>query len=430
MIFPFRRSGRCALAALLAAALVVACGSPPPATIVVEGVVRQPVVGPLAGVVVHVAGTTTTTDAAGGFRVEGVQLPYDVTIGSSSPSPWVSVVEGLVDPAPTLEVAAPLGAAFRAEVTGNIYGGLPLPVGTRAVVCAEGAPIRTFGCAFVAGGEVTYTLDVAWFGGPSAPVHLDFLWMIVDADGFPTSIPSGLRHAITLVHGAAVTFHPAIADVFAVSSEPLSVGVTVAGGGELFLTAVVTHLDDAYGMPVQVGLATPGGFTLAVPQVPIGRHEVLTYARFGDGESAAWAVTDQPAAGVDVLVPAPPQLLGPADGATVTAATEFVTIGGPGVARTFSWWPEGGTDGPVVRLTTASERATMPDLSVVGMAWEPGGSYGWSVTAGAHATVEEAAAEAEGAVIWYYTLMGGMIHDADGCLTETEARGVVLTPAP
>jgi hypothetical protein len=233
---------------------------------------------------------------------------------------------------------------------------------------------------------------------------------------------------MTLVHGASVTFHPTLADSVALVDEPMAVDVSIAGGGTPLLTAVISHLDDAYGLLVHLGLAAAGAFTLAVPQVPTGRHEVLTYATFGDAASAAWAVTDDPAAGVDLLVPAPPQLLGPADGASVTTATEFVTIGGPGLARTFTWSPQGPTDGPVVRLTTASERATMPDISSVGMAWDPGGSYRWSVTAGAHATVEEAAAEAEGGAGWYYALLGGMIHDADGCMTESEERTVALAP--
>ena len=426
MVVPFRPSRRRALAAVLALSLVTACGSPPPVTIDVEGVVRDAIAGPLAGVIVHVAGTTTTTDAAGGFRVDDIQVPYDVTIASSSPAPWVTVVQGLTDPSPTFERSPSPAMLFHAEVSGHIYGGAPMPMGTRAVVCAEGTTLRTFGCTFVIAGAVDYTLMVAWGGGPSIPVHLNFLWMFVDADGLPTSIPSGLRHTTTLTHGGTPTYHPTLADVFAVTSEPLAVDVTIAGGGTAYLTEVMSHVDGAYGMPVHVGYATAGEFTVAVPQVPSGRHEAFTYAQFGDGESVAWGVTDDAAAGVDVLVPAPPQLLGPADGATVTLSTEFVTVGGPGTARTFTWRPVGGTDGPLVTLVTASERATMPDVSAVGMDWDAGGSYRWWVTAGPHATVEEAAAE--GAVAWEYIVLGGIVHDADGCMTETGSRDVVLGP--
>lgn len=424
MIAPFRRTGRHALAALLAAALVAACGSPPAATITVEGVVRGPMLGPLAGVIVHVAGRTTTTDAVGAFRVDGVTVPYDVTLAGASPSPWVATYQGLVGPTPTFEPRGVLAPGFEATVTGDIFGGNPLPPLTRAVVCVEGATSRAFGCDFVVGGETTYEVQAGWFGGFAIPVHVNFLWMVVDDAGVPISVPVAWRHDTTLTHGGTITFHPS--ETFPIANVSLAVSAAVAGGGIPYAVAVASHLDDEFSMPVHFGLALASDFTVALPELAAGRYEALMSAKFGEAESWAWDVTDDAAAGVGLLIPAPPQLLGPSDGAEVTSATEFVSVGGPGVARTFTWRPTGGTDGPIVQLTAARDRVTMPDLSVVGMAWTAGGSYAWSVSAGAHATVEEAAAEA--AVPWYYLVLAGMGHVADGCHTETAERAVTLAP--
>jgi hypothetical protein len=69
----------------LLAVVLVGCPStvdPPATTITVEGLVLASEGTPLAGVLVHAQGELTTTEADGGFRLEGIEPPYTLTLGS------------------------------------------------------------------------------------------------------------------------------------------------------------------------------------------------------------------------------------------------------------------------------------------------------------------------------------------------------------
>lgn len=424
MNVPFRRSRRRALAALLAAVLVAACGSPPPATVTVEGVVRSPIMGPLAGVIVHLAGTTTATDATGGFRVEGVRLPYDVMLGSSSPEPWVAVFEGLADPAPVLAPMPPTVAPFEAHVTGHTWNGLPMPDGWSATVCVEGRLSPVFGCAFASAGDATYSLEAMWFGPVTVPVRIHMLWSEVDADGLPFSTPARGSYDGVLTQGEPRTYHP-MPSQSPVNAE-LTAQIAVAGGGTPWFTVVGSGVSEHLSMPVYAAIGVVGSLVLAVPELPAARYEVMSAARFADLTSTAWRVTDDPTEPIDVLVPAPPQQLAPADGAVVAVGTEFAVVGGPGAVRTYRWRPDAATDGPSVWLTTASDRVTVPDVALVGQAWPSGGAYAWSVASGCHAGVDEAAADPD--LGWALHATGGFRRDRDGCATVTEEREMTWAP--
>ncbi|MBW6456139.1 MAG: carboxypeptidase-like regulatory domain-containing protein [Trueperaceae bacterium] len=81
----------------LLAVVLVGCPStvdPPAATITVEGLVLASEGTPLAGVLVHAQGELTTTEADGSFRLEGIEPPYTLTLGSRGTTPGSTSTRG------------------------------------------------------------------------------------------------------------------------------------------------------------------------------------------------------------------------------------------------------------------------------------------------------------------------------------------------
>lgn len=172
--------------------VLAACGGPAPTpTVTIEGRVVSGLQGPLAGVLVHVTGRPiTTTDADGAFTVEGVSVPYTLTIGTTGGEPWAHVFQGMTSLTP---VVAPVDRdlpAVQSELSGFVFGGAPLPSNGRVVVCVEGVDFDVMGCDLVGAGDTHYDLSVAWFRlAASAPVRVHALWIAVDEFDQPLDYP-------------------------------------------------------------------------------------------------------------------------------------------------------------------------------------------------------------------------------------------------
>jgi hypothetical protein len=133
-----------------------------------------------------------------------------------------------------------------------------------------------------------------------------------------------------------------------------------------------------------------------------------------------------------VLVPAPPQLLAPPDGATdVTTQTIFGAVGGPGGARTFRWYPDLGQSGPQVLLSTASGSVTIPDPAAVGLPLPAAGAYRWSVIGTTAADADGLADPSYGEALGYLSFAehgGGPGFSADGAYVLRNPRSFALAP--
>jgi len=415
--------------ALLCSSLLVlaACGGPPAEpTVTVQGRVVSGDHGPLAGVLVHVTGRPlTTTDAEGAFTIAGVTLPYTLTVGATGSGPWAHVFRDMTSVNPIVAPAAEDLAIVGTELSGTVYAGHPVPANGRVVVCLEGIDFDVYGCALAGGGATHYHLQGGWFRPvAAAPVRLHAMWIAVDALDQPTDYPGYLSVETTLAAGGSATLD--VLPTEALTSVPVQGAIGAAGGGMSMVSVVAVQLSERLTMPVFRHAAGGLSLDMALPEIGTGRYRASTVASFTSGATYLWT---EFAAGedVDLLALPPPQLLTPAGGATdVTPATEFRTEGGPSGARTFQWRPFAATGGPRVALTTMAGSARLPDPSPLALAFVPGGSYHWDVTASG-SDLDEAIRPQPGMP---YTLLGlgGPGLEGDGTLAQTTERSFTLAP--
>jgi hypothetical protein len=121
--------------------------------------------------------------------------------------------------------------------------------------------------------------------------------------------------------------------------------------------------------------------------------------------------------------------LGPDDGTLgVTAVAEFRAIGGPAGAKVFRWSPRSGVGGPDVSLTTARDAVRLPDPTVLGFAFVPGGGYDWWVVGVAADGVDAAAGVP--LLQWLYVMYGWGLFDLPdaGAIATSPTRTVTLAP--
>ena len=395
---PHRRTAAVRSVVLVVAALaLVACGTAPAPPITVQGRVAL-VTGfdvPLSGVIVHVQGQTTTTDADGRFTVADVHAPYTVVLGSGGADPWVHAYEGLTSPTPILSPHAVVRALLSPTTfhSATIAGSLsnPLIPGRRIELCAIGlSGVQAYGCDTLEAGQQSYSVEVFWREPGSATVRLYAIQYQVDGEDRPTAIVSNGWVDRVVADGATLT--QAVPSGAPPASGALQ-GSIEAGGGVVPGAIVRVRTEGVYVLPVYVGALVGGALEFQAPRYADPDVMVATYATFlaTGGATFAWHAAD-PARPFVVQVPAPPQLLEPVDGAaSVGRGSLFRALGGPAGARTFTWSPDAGQVAPVVSWTTLQSQARLPDVSVVGQAWSSG-PYTWSVAVVAAPDLATAAA--------------------------------------
>jgi len=412
----------------LLAVVLVGCPStvdPPATKITVDGLVLASEGTPLAGVLVHAQGGLTTTEADGSFRLDGIEPPYTLTLGSEGTDAWVHAYEGLTSTAPLLVPIEPGFSGYQTSIAGSLLGLGALPADERVFVGVEGIAAPVFGWTYAATGATSYSGWGAWRGpGATAQARLHALRIQVDAEGRPLAYFGYDDPEVTLVYPANAT-----ADVLLnqlVANSRLEGTVAVAGGGVLNTTQLLARFSASYGLLFYVG---PASTALSVPVPEIGDGSVVAVAEatYAHGTTVAWtSVPVGPAFSLEV--PAPPQLLAPVAGATdVSGATEFRVLGGPTGARLFEWVPQSAADGPRVALTTAADSARIPDVTPLGLALVPGGRYRWSVRTLA---AENYLAAVSVPAIDRSTLVLGVLATVppDGAIATTVTRAMTLAP--
>lgn len=411
----------------LLAVVLVGCPSTvdPPTTITVEGQVLTGEGTPLAGVLVHAQGALTTTESDGGFRLEGIEPPYTLTLGSGGTDAWVHAYEGLTSAAPLLIPTGPAYGGYIGSITGSLLGIGALPADELVFVGVEGiaAPVLAYGGA--QGGGSSYSAFATWLRpGATAQARLHALRIRLDTEGRPLAYFGYDDPEVTLVAGAIAKADVLLNQV--VPNSRLEGTVGVAGGGVLSETQLVARFGASYGLMFYAGPAS-AAMNVPVPEIGDGSVVAVAEATFAHGTTLAWAsVPIGPAFALDV--PAPPQLLAPVAGATdVSGATEFRVLGGPTGGRLFVWEPLAAADGPRMALTTAADTARIPDVTPLGLALVPGGRYSWRVHALA---AENYLAAVSVPAIDRSTLICGVLGTVpqDGAIATTSSRSMTLAP--
>ncbi len=370
------------IAVALLAVVLVGCpstGDPPATTIAVEGRVLALDGTPLAGVLVHAQGELTTTEADGGFRLEGIEPPYTLTLGSGGTDAWVHAYEGLTTASPLLIPTGSGYSGYAASIAGSLLGLGALPDDERVIVGVEGisAPLMGYGSA--RGGDTSYSGWAAWRQpDATAQARVHALRVQVDAQERPLAYLGYDDPEVTLEHGKTTTTDVLLNQP--VADSRLEGTVSVAGGGILAQTHVLARFGASHGLLFYLGPAS-AAMSVPAPEIGDGSVVVVAEATYAHGTTLAWtSVPVGPAFALDV--PVPPQLLAPVAGAAdVSGATVFRALGGPTGGRLFVWEPQSAADGPSLALTTAADAAQLPDVTPLGLALVPGGRYSWSVHA-------------------------------------------------
>ena len=407
---------------------LAACAAPtPPApTGSVDGIVTEGSLFGVAGVVVRAQGRTTITDGEGRFTLEGIAVPYDLSLSQTSGDGWLHVIEGLTDRAPVVD---PFGASSfgtpppAVDVTGALTGGgaWPLPAGREVIVCVEGLGVLVVGCDMVSTGS-SYALTASFLFATEGAVRLHALRIVRDADGRPTGYEGyGVADAM-LEAGVPIAIPLNLGVVPAV--DDLEVAFDLPGGSSLGLVLVSLRLGNQGSLPLYQSATGGSTLTMPVPTLPGARYAVFASAAAGGGSSTSWSVAE----GLDVgpiAFGVPSQLVQPAGGAVdVAVGTAFEAIVPGSGPRTFRWTTGAGPD---FSLTTTRASVTLPDPVAAGFAWPAGTAYDWSVRTHDAATVDDAAASLDSSAL-SLAIFFGFDLPASGGLTESATRAVTFGP--
>ena len=399
------------------------------ASLAVSGRIEGLLGDPVGGVTVSSQGATTVTDAEGGFELEGLSVPYDLTAISPIGTGAVHVFEGLTAAAPVVvpSFVLALGATAtpprQTGLTGTVRRGAAVAADHQVIVCVEGLERATFGCDKVAAGETEYALTAFWFGPTTAQARVHALHGAFEIDGTPTDFLGYVSFDVELVNGYIVEQDLALETV---ATLTLRAELVPSAGLTLQEVRGAVRFGRYLSMPVFTTTTVNAYVEVPMPSVANASFDLFAAAAGPAGTSRAWVI-DEGAMASDVLLPAPMQLTMPADGALgVDLTTPFGSFG-PSATRTYSFTGAG----PALALTTTRTSVTLPDLVTAGFAVPAGANYGWSVVGHGASPIGEPnvgglADYLRPDIQWVY---GGPGFGRDGTFTRpTEERAFTFVP--
>jgi len=400
-------------------------------TITVEGRVIGLAGRPSAGATVVIAGRPpATTDADGRFAVAGVETPYDLTV--KHPAEDLAIVYlGLTVERPTLvQPGGGLTVYHHATVEGTVSGGagFPQPAGHRTSVAFGSPDARTSVNAAGATGAFSLT-SLAWFGPTTTAGALHALQWRVGPTDLPEAYTGHGYRPLTLHAGSAPYAGQDMA-LLPILSSSLSGTVAVPAGVTPTQRALLVSFPEGGFLPIAGETTSATSFTYVTPVVEgVG----VSAAALGYGASVAemsWVVRAgllPGATGVELPLPAVPQLLAPLAGTTgVGHATDFSWSSTAGGVAVVQFLPD--TVGPNVSVVTTAGSASIPDLSGIGLALPASATYTWRVVAlPEFATADAATADEVGFLgSWPFTTFAAWRRD--GAVALSVARVFVTAP--
>lgn len=382
---------------------------------------------PLSGLPVSSQGASVFTDANGEFTLDGLAVPYDLAVSTAVSSGGLHVFEGMTSTTPVVSPFFSLLLLSPSNVTtvdGDVIGGAALAANEVVVVCLEGIDVVVIGCDRLTSGDTAYAVTANWFAPGDATVRVHALYFTLGGDGTPAAY-QGYDTFETVISGGGptnqdLTFEPVAAQSVTATIAP-AVGVTLSG------TLSYARFGPNLAMPLFQTVAPDTDIDVLMPALPGMTYDFVAGASGASGSSLAWlrgVDTD----GGTMTVPAPAQLLAPADaqvGVNLTTTFSASTDGGP---QTFYWTPSGA--GPQFALTTMRTAVRLPDPALGGFAFPDGADYGWLVTGIGGTDVDDAAARG---ITEYWELItyvddGGPGLASDGQFTISTDRSFQFAP--
>jgi hypothetical protein len=364
------------------------------APIVVAGTVADEYGSPLSGETVLITSgafsQSAVSDANGAFSVPNVPTPYNATVLGSGGKTAVQY-QGLTRADPTLYDLVVASPARSAMVSGQLTGAtFPLPTDYSANVTFA-SPQTTINTASLnVATDGTYSGSVNWAGGTTTTGTLYALGEHVDGSGLPLdygygSLPNVLLQDLGTLAGQNIALNSVTTGTVSGTVTPPT-GFTLLssfvyfqpGAGALFTLVdengpsasfnyILPNITNATSTLVMAATGTPSA-QAAVKKVGLGATE----------------------SGLSLTIPAPPTLSLPVDSATgVTLSTPFTWTNYTGVYLVF-FTPSTGTD-PTYYVFTASQTATIPDLTAQGLPLPATAGYSWQMYAiGPNTSVDNA----------------------------------------
>lgn len=340
---------------------------------------------PVPGVSIRSQGDSAVADANGSFSLTGLSVPYDVAVWNTAQA-WVQIYEDLTADELLLSPIAAIsqaGTPRSASVSGNLTGGvIPVAANQVVIVCAEGEDGIALGCDTVSPTESAYSVAVQWFGSTTRTVRIHALQYEQDPGGYPVGYQGyGVGTTTTLT-----------------DTEPATANLDL--GAALTTTTVDVEVDSLVAISTTAG-AVQVGPNLALPVMKINSgatsHEAVMPVI--GAASYSFVATTGPAYGwqadvtggtVDLVVPAAPQLVAPANLATgVTNSTDFTVSNPAGGPVTFLW--NASFSSLIVGVTSMDLTKTIPDLTEYGLTLPAGTNFSWQVIARSGTSTEDGA---------------------------------------
>lgn len=398
-------------------------------SLTVDGTVQALLGDGFAGATVAIQGVTDTTDANGAFSISGVSVPYDVAVGTPYGSGSAGhLFVGMTSPNPVLTpygalaVSGDPGYYPEATVAGDLSA--PVPVGSEAKVCLEGATVAIYGCDTVHAGNTAYSISAMWADGGAVSFTLHALVSQLDANDLPTGYDGYGTATGSVTDGGTTTVNVTVGAAPATSNLTLTMNPPAGLPADEF--AAGAELGSTFTMPVfDTNSAPAASITVPVPQfggVTYGAYAVGR-APSGSGSSLAWK-RRLPASGTATFnLDAPATLIAPADGATGIGTGDTLEIsstGGSPVTFIVSSYP----DDSFLLVTTMDNAITIPDLTTVGVTLHGATTYTWGVYQSPTTTTME-----EAATSWLTDYYGALLAMASGGPGSPLDAGTILATA-
>lgn len=379
------------LAVVLAGCGGGAASTPTDTGITVSGRFLLPDGTAASGITALIADEVVTPAADGSFQAAGIEAPYDVSVLISVPAADVVVsFQGITREDPVL-VLPDLGSVppeRQATISFDLYYNETAVDPTVYDYAVLSGPVDYHPYEyFNLKGATLASRPVTWSGPATSSAR------IVAAQGtvlgaqprmFTEYRNFASRDNISLEAGAAahagLSFSPvATGTITGTTTAPPGFTITRRSLGLMFGEedwGVISYENHSSAFPI-----VPG-FSLATPDVSGFSYYVALTAELGDADvRTRVAVADATATDVNVQIPAPPQLLQPADGQVgVTGSTVFEwtpMADGIYVMAAISPTP----DAPYYVTFTDDTEARLPDVGALGISLPGAATYTWGVQA-------------------------------------------------
>lgn len=378
-------------------------GNTEPTTLTVSGKVMDSNGKPLANASVLVSGkAVVTSDATGAFSVADVTAPYDI-IAVNGGKQSAIVYKGVTRKNPLLSIpwedpSTEPTQRYTAKVTGKITG-FQTPSDTVDEPVATFVPASDANTSFSFDASTSsYAADLDWGAAPSISGSLIVLQTNRSESGPSAAkfLGFGRRDNVTLTNGATLASQDVA--LTAVTTSMVTGSVTVPEGLGLTFKGSAMELSSDISVPLDFSFSIPPGdedkaFNYSVPAVPQSTFTVLAGA-IGGEESKASAVglkrgLAAGATNVTLDLKPVPSLQQPADQASnASRTTEFSWTSSMqgGVNRVViskkladTQFPQAAAEQPFsITVVTSESRATLPDLSALGMALPASTDFTWT----------------------------------------------------